>query len=172
MKTCRAATLIIILSFLSSGCGYHLAGTANPMLDDYSSIAIPYFKNKSFEAEAVSIFTHAVVNEFIESKRLRVVTIDKADLVLYGTVIKLNEESIGYSSEDKALEYRVWSTLELSLEEKSTGKVLWERADLSHDEEYFSGIGVTISEADKKRAMVLLAEDLAERIHDSIVQGF
>lgn len=172
MKTYRAATLIIILFFLSSGCGYRLAGTVNPLLDDYTSIAIPYFKNKSFEAEAVSIFTHAVVNEFIESKRLRVETIDKADLVLYGTVIKISENTIGYSREDKAREYRIWATLELSLEEKSTGKVLWKRNGLTHDEEYFSGIGVTISEETKRRSLVLLAEDLAERIHDSIVQGF
>jgi len=172
MKTCRVATLIIVLFFLLSGCGYHLASTANPMLDDYTSIAIPYFKNKTFEAEAVTIFTHAFVNEFIESKRLKVETIDKADLVLYGTVKKLNERTIGYSREDKALEYRVSVTLELSLEEKSTGKVLWKRNDLTHDEEYLSGEGITIAEATKKESLVLLAEDLAERTHDSIVQGF
>jgi len=172
MKKCRAAILIFVLFLLLSGCGYHLASSVNPMLDDYTSIAIPYFKNKSFEAEAVSIFTHAVVNEFIESKRLKVETVDKADLVLYGTVKNFGEDSIGYSRDEKALEYRVMATLDFSLEEKSTGKVLWKRNSLTHDEEYFSDVGITISEAAKRKAMVLLAEDLAERIHDSIVQGF
>ncbi len=138
MKICRVATLIIILFFLFSGCGYHLASTVNPMLENYDSIAIPYFENKTFEAEAVTIFTYAVVNEFIESKRLKVEGIDKADLVLYGTVKELNEQSIGYSSDDKAREYRIWATLELSLEEKSTGKVLWKRNKLTHDNEYLS----------------------------------
>jgi hypothetical protein len=176
MKICRVATLIIILFFLFSGCGYHLASTVNPMLENYDSIAIPYFENKTFEAEAVTIFTYAVVNEFIESKRLKVEGIDKADLVLYGTVKELNEQSIGYSSDDKAREYRIWATLELSLEEKSTGKVLWKRNKLTHDNEYLSADlrtgEITETDASKRKALVLLAEDLAERIHDSIVQGF
>jgi hypothetical protein len=148
----------------------------NPMLDNYDSIAIPYFENKTFEAEAVTIFTYAVVNEFVESKRLKVENIDKADLVLYGKIIKLNERSIGYSSDDKAREYRIWATLELSLEEKSTGKVLWKRNKLTHDNEYLSADlrtgEITETDASKRKALVLLAEDLAERIHDSIVQGF
>ena len=167
--------LTIIFSLLLSGCGYRLASTVNPMLDNYDSIAIPYFENKTFEAEAVTIFTYAVVNEFIESKRLKVEGIDKADLILYGTVKELNEQSIGYSSDDKAREYRIWATLELSLEEKSTGTVLWKREKLTHDNEYLSAdlrTEITVVEASKRKALVLLAEDLAERIHDSIVQGF
>jgi hypothetical protein len=144
----------------------------NPMLDNYDSIAIPYFENKTFEAEAVTIFTYAVINEFIESKRLKVESIDNADLVLYGTVKELNEQSIAYSSDDKAREYRIWATLELSLEEKSTGKVLWKRSDLTYDNEYLTPQEINVVEASKRSALVLLAEDLAERIHDSIIQGF
>ena len=168
--------LIIIFYLLLSGCGYRLASTVNPMLDNYDSIAIPYFENKTFEAEAVTIFTYAVINEFVESKRLKVEGIDKADLILYGTVVSLIENSIGYSNDDKALEYRIWATLELSLEEKSTGTVLWKRKQLTHDNEYLSADlrteEITVVDASKRKALVLLAEDLAERIHDSIVQGF
>ncbi len=172
MKTYRTAVIIIVLSFLLNGCGYRLASSINPMLDDYTSIAIPYFKNKTFEAEAVSIFTHAVVNEFVESGRLKVSTLDKADLVLYGTIKKLNEETVAYNSDDKALEYRVKVTLELSLEEKATGRVLWKRKRLTHDEEYLTGDRVKVSETTKRKSLVQLAEDLAERVHDSIIQGF
>jgi hypothetical protein len=176
-KVIFLTVLTIIFSLLLSGCGYRLASMVNPMLDNYDSIAIPYFENKTFEAEAVTIFTYAVVNEFVESKRLKVENIDKADLVLYGKIIKLDERSIGYSGEDKAREYRIWGTLELSLEEKSTGKVLWKRNQLTHDNEYLSadlraGGEITETDASKRKALVLLAEDLAERIHDSIIQGF
>ena len=176
-KVIFLTVLTIIFSLLLSGCGYRLASMVNPMLDNYDSIAIPYFENKTFEAEAVTIFTYAVVNEFVESKRLKVENIDKADLVLYGTVKELKENSVGYSSDDKAREYRIWATLELSLEEKSTGTVLWKREKLTHDNEYLSadlsaGGEITETEASKTRALVILAEDLAERIHDSIVQGF
>jgi len=172
MKKCRVTTFIIILFFLLPGCGYHLASSVNPMLDNYTSIAIPYFKNKTFEAEAVTIFTHAFVDEFVESQRLKVETLDTADLVLYGTVKKLDEETVAYNSDDKALEYRVRVTLTLSLEEKATGRVLWKRKNLIHDEEYLTGDRVIVSETTKRKSLVLLAEDLAERAHDSILQGF
>lgn len=177
MKIIFLTVLTIIFSLFLSSCGYRLASTVNPMLDNYDSIAVPYFENKTFEAEAVTIFTYAVVNEFIESKRLKVVGIDKADLILYGTVESIKKHSIGYSGDDKALEYRIWATIKLSLEEKSTGKVLWKRNQLTHNNEYLSadlsaGGEITETDASKRKALVLLAEDLAERIHDSIIQGF
>jgi len=172
MKKQGIFIILIILMFLLSGCGYRLANTVNPLLKDYASIAIPYFENKTFEAEAVTIFTHAFVDEFIESRRLKVTTLDRADLVLYGTVKKLREETVAYNYDDKALEYRIKVTLVLSLEEKTTGRVLWKRNNLSHDEEYLTGDRVMVSETTKRKSLVLLAEDLAERAHDSILQGF
>jgi len=63
-------------------------------------------------------------------------------------------------------------TLELSLEEKATGRVLWKRKRLTHDEEYLTGDRVKVSETTKRKSLVQLAEDLAERVHDSIIQGF
>lgn len=172
MKKSLTTAFVILLSLLLSGCGYRLANTVNPLLDGYSSIAIPYFKNKTFEAEAVSIFTHAFVDEFVESRRLKVVPLDAADLVLYGTVKKLSEETVAYNYDDKALEYRIKVSLELSLEDKATGRVIWKRKNLSHDEEYLTGDRVVVSETTKRKSLVLLAEDLAERAHDSILQGF
>ena len=89
-----------------AGCGYRLAGRDNPLLDGINTIAIPYFKNDSFEAGAEALFTRAFADEFIQSKRLQVVNIDAADVILRGTIKTVREEIISYNKNDKAMEYR------------------------------------------------------------------
>ena len=163
---------IIIFSLTLSGCGYRLARPVNPMLENINTIAIPYFKNKTFEPEAEAIFTNAFVNEFIESRRLQVVGVADADVVLYGTVKKLHEDTIAYNLDDKALEYRVRTTLAVFLEERKSGNVLWKRKSLKHAEEFPVGSSIVLSETAKRDALQRIAEDLAERVHDSIMQGF
>jgi hypothetical protein len=166
------AGAFFFLLFVSAGCGYRLARSVNPLLDNVTSIAIPYFKNKTFEPGAETIFTHAFVNEFVESKKLNVVSAQDADVVLYGTVKILRENSIAYDVDDKALEYRVTVTLAVSLEDRSSGKVLWRRKNLKHSEEFLVSDDIVFSETTKRDALKTLAEDLAERVHDSIMQGF
>lgn len=162
----------IMFYLVAMGCGYHRAGTNNPQLDGISSIAIPYFKNKTFEPEAERIFTHAFVNEFIKSRRLQVVSEPEADLVLRGTLKKIIEDTIAYNRDDKALEYRMDVVLDIQLERRVTGEVLWKRKNMRHSEEFPVGVDIVLSEAAKRAALERLAADLAERIHDSIIQGF
>jgi hypothetical protein len=170
----KKKNFLMIISFclLSSSCGYRLARPVNPMLENVSTIAIPYFKNKTFEPEAEAIFTYAFINEFIESRRLQVVGVEDADVVLYGTVKRLLEDTIAYNRDDKAQEYRVRVTLAVFLEERKSGNVLWKRKSLRHAEEFPVDNNIVLSETAKRDALQRIAEDLAERVHDSIMQGF
>jgi hypothetical protein len=163
---------IIFSLLMLSGCGYHPAKFANPLLENVSSIAVPYFKNKTFEPELEAIFSNAFANEFTESRRLRVVSRHEADVVLCGTVKKLVDDTIAYSRDDKALEYRVYVELDISLEDRLSGRVLWKRKNLKHNEEFPVGSSIVISETTKRAALIKLAEDIAERVHDNIMQGF
>jgi len=165
-------TTILLLCFAAAGCGYHRARSDNPQFAGMTTIAIPYFANKTFEPELEKIFTHAFVNEFIKSRRLQVVGESGADLVLRGTLRKLVEDTIAYNRDDKALEYRMDVVLDLQLERRATGEVFWKRKGLRHSEEFPVGDNIVLSEAAKRAALERLAADLAERIHDSIVQGF
>ena len=171
-KACCLLSLFVIACVLAAGCGYRLARSDNPLLSNMHTIAVPYFKNKTFEPEAEKIFTYAFVNEFIESKRLQVVSEQNADLILRGTVKSLVEDAIAYNRDDKALEYRVDVVLDIQVEERTTGKVLWKRKNFKHIEEFPVGSNIVLSEASKRLSLEKLAADLAERIHDSIVEGF
>jgi outer membrane lipopolysaccharide assembly protein LptE/RlpB len=154
------------------GCGYRLARMDNPALAPYASIAIPYFQNKSFEPQAEAIFTHAFADEFVESRRLVLAPEHQADLVLHGSVQDLHDRVIAYSADDKALEYRVIVTMSITLQDRRSGAVVWKRDKLQHAEEYPVGTDIAFSEAAKRDALRRLAADLAERVHDNVMQGF
>jgi len=172
MKHSIWTVLFLVAVLGASGCGYHRAGTANPLLAGINTIAIPYFKNDTFEAGLESIFTRAFADEFIQSKRLRVVPIDAADVILRGTLKSFREEILSYDRDDKAMEYRVHVTLDLSLERRESGEILWKRKRLRHNEEYSVSTDIVVSETAKRVALGKTAKDLAKRVHESIIQGF
>ena len=60
------------------------------------------------------MFTSAFADEFINSKRLQVVSVDQADVILRGTIKTFREQIISYNKNEKALEYRVFVTLDLA----------------------------------------------------------
>ena len=154
-------------------CGYHRARLDNPLLASYHTIAVPYFKNKTFEPGAEKIFTDAFMQEFIKSGRLKIASEKDADVVLYGTVRNLKQESIAENENDKTIEYLLFMTLDLRLEERTTGKVLWTRKGMRHVEDYpIYDQDVQLSETSKRLALQKIAADLAQRSHDSMLMGF
>jgi len=192
MNAARSYVLSAVLVCLCvSGCGYRLARFDNPELDGITTIAIPYFQNKSFEPGIDAIFTHAFVNQFVETKRLQVVGPGEADAVLRGVIKRVDDDSLALTRDRRALEWRVWVTISVVVEERKTGRVLWKRSALRHGEEFrtthymekernppapppeiLEVQDIQLDEADKRRAFQDLAADLAERVHDGLLQGF
>ena len=171
-KTLVCKWIILTSVLISAGCGYRLAGKDNPMLAGINTIAVPYFKNDTFEAGIESVFTNVFANEFINSKRLQVVNVDQADVILRGTIKNFREQIISYNQDKKALEYRVFVSLDLRLEKRDTGEVLWKRKRLTDNEEYQVSSYITVTQADKTVAVEKMAQDLAQRVYESIIQGF
>ena len=164
--------LLMCLSCFCQGCGYRLARPSNPLLENVHSISVKYFKNDTFEPELEKYFAHALVNEFVESRYLQVVDPAEADAILTGDIKKFEEDIVAYNSEGKAYEYRMFITLDVVLEDRKTGKVLWKRNNIRHSEEYPVDEDIVMSETAKRRAIKIFANDIAERVHDSIMQGF
>ncbi|MCD6353093.1 MAG: LptE family protein [Proteobacteria bacterium] len=165
--------LIIAFFFIFiNGCGgYRFASDYNSIPDEIKSISIPFFKNETFEANIESYFTTALINEFIKNKQIRVVT-HRADATLFGSVKKFTTSSIAYSYEDRTLEYRAYVVLELSMKKNDTGKILWRKPRLVHDEEYRVETDIALTEADKKATIQKIAIELAEQIYEDLVLGF
>jgi hypothetical protein len=155
-----------------AGCGYHFIGQESGVLSGIHSIAIPYFVNKSFEPGLERYVTEALVDEFVKSKFIAVADEAVADAVIRGRIDEFSESVISYDRDDRALEYRTRISMEVTLERKDTAEILWRTKGLYHFEEYSVAADIAETEANKKIALKMTAAELAERIHDSIIEGF
>lgn len=186
------AGIVILMSIVavSSGCGYHFLGKGRGTLQGYTSIAIPYFSNKTYESGIDRIFTDALVNEFVESREFSITAEDKAEVVMRGVLKSFEEQAISFNKNDRAMEYRITVSLEFSVEDRATGRVLWRDKNITHNEEYRVSMedipnnsivpndeyrvkqDIAVTEFNKDKAIKRLAADLAERIHDNLLEGF
>jgi outer membrane lipopolysaccharide assembly protein LptE/RlpB len=188
----RGAKILVLVCILAgaSGCGYHFLGKGKGTLEEIKTIAIPYFMNKTYEPGIDQIFTDALVNEFVESREFVITTEDKAEVVMKGVLKSFGEQVISFDRNDRAMEYRITVSLEFSVEERATGKVLWRDKNITHNEEYRVDMehvaptditdtqehqvkqDIAVTEFNKDKAIKRLAAELAERIHDNLLEGF
>ena len=168
----QSVIIFACIAVFFQACGYRLARPSNPLIENIHTIAIPYFKNDTFEPELETLFTHSFVDEFVESRRLQVVGVEEAEVILRGHILQFREETLAYNIEGKAFEYRMIITMDVILEDRLTGKVVWKRNKIIHGEEYSVGNSIVATETAKRRKIKIFAEDIAERVHDSIMQGF
>ena len=155
-----------------SGCqGYQYAFDYNQVPEDVQTIAIPFFKNDTYQSNIEAFFTKATMNEFIKNKRFTTVT-QGGDATLTGVVKEFRTNSIAYSSEDRARQYRAYVTLEVTLRHNTTGDVLWRNETMKDDEEYSVSDNVAYTTDNKDVAIERMALELAERIYEEIVFGY
>ncbi len=171
MKKILVYAGFIYVCFLS-GCGYHFIGQDSEVLSSVNAIAIPYFANKSYQSGLERYVTEALVDEFVRSRIVSVVTEGDADAVIRGTIEDFRQFVVSVDKDNKALEYRTMLTLDVTLERKDTGEVLWRNRRLVHFEDYRVSNEIATTEANREEAIRLASLELAKRIHNSIVEGF
>jgi len=172
--SCAAGIWFLTGFFIGlSGCGYHFLGKGKGTLGETKTIAIPYFVNKTYEPGIDRVFTDALVNEFVESREYSITSGDKAEVVMKGILKSFGEQAVSFNRNDRAMEYRITVSLEFTVEERSTGKILWRDKNITHNEEYLVNLeDIAVTEFNKERAIKRLAVELAERIHDNLLEGF
>ena len=68
-----ALSFVGFFCFVTSGCGYRLAGKATAIPANIDSVAIPIFDNKTTKYRLEQRLTSAVVDEFVARTRYRIV---------------------------------------------------------------------------------------------------
>ncbi len=165
-------TFLLLFILGLSGCGYHFIGQESEVLSGINAIAIPYFSNKSYEARLERYLTESLVDEFVKSRMIAIVEEGDADAVIRGKIENFKEYVISFDKDDRALEYRALALLEVTLERRDTGEVLWRNKELFHFEDYRVSSEIAETEANKEQAIKRISVEIAERIHDSIIEGF
>ena len=164
-------TVILLCFLLLPGCGYQMVGKETHVPAGLNSIAIPTFKNQTFEPGIEVPFTQGFLREFIQDRRVKVVGRDEADSILEGVIKSFNMYSVSYNQSGLVQEYQTIVVLDLTLK-KRTGEILLMEKDLSETRWYKASSNVLISESNRSAAIQQIGEFVAERLRNRFFYNF
>lgn len=155
--------------FLGAGCGYTQKVT---LPGDLKTIHVNTFQNKvllgnvyAYEPGLEIKITNAVIRRFHVDGNLKVVPREKADAILEGELIALDQEGLRFTGLERIEEYRVYVVVGLQLRDQKTGKVLWTEPNFSGDASYFVLGPRAISRGEAvERATERLARNVVDRV--------
>lgn len=168
----KAPWLLIALLVVISACGYSFRGSKNNLPSDVKTVAIPTFANRTTELRIDSVMTDDVIYQFTRSGLLKVVSVDKADAVLKGTITSIYVSDVALTRAETSRQRRVIVTISAQLVRVRDKKVLWKARTLSEFRSYNVTNNPVSDEAAKQAAMAEAAEELAQTLHDRVFENF
>jgi len=163
--------LSILCMVVLLGCGYKMVGKETHVPPGLNSVAIPTFKNETFEPGIEVPFTQAFLKEFILDKRVNVVNRAEADSILEGVIKKFNIFSVSYDKSGFVSEYQTYVLLDLTLKDR-TGKILWEERGINETRWFRASSNVLINETNKAIAIQETGRFVAGRIRNRFFYNF
>jgi outer membrane lipopolysaccharide assembly protein LptE/RlpB len=136
-----------------------------------NSVAVPTFKNRTYEPGIEVPFTQAFLREFILDRRVNVVDRSQADTLLEGVITDFRIFSVSYDRSGLALEYQTNVVLNITLKDRA-GKVLWEEKSFSETQWFRASSEVLTSEGNKAAAIQQIGKLVAERLRNRFFYNF
>jgi curli biogenesis system outer membrane secretion channel CsgG len=169
------AVVLISLLLLLSSCGYHFTPVGGVVPESAKSIAILTFLNNTNEPYVDIEVTKAVTDEFLTDGRLRVVSLEGADLILKGSVVKYEVIPQSYTAQSYVQQYLVGIGVNVSVEEVKTHKVIWQENGLGtvFVASFPVAIGdITSTKIAKEAAIKRASQDVASTLRSRLLEGF
>jgi outer membrane lipopolysaccharide assembly protein LptE/RlpB len=165
-----SATLALVLSLLLSGCGYKLGEIRPTPMRSVRTLAVPTFKNKTFEPRIEVLFADTLVKRLQQDGTYEMVSDELADAILYCTIDKIERRSL------RSVQNNVLATSEFGLrvfvkyevQDRVTGAILMQ-GGAQGNTTFFSGNDLQTIE---RQAMSNAASDLANNIMAEVSEGW
>ena len=166
---------VLVVTLALATCGYHVAGTADLVPKNIHTIAIPAFRNVTTRYKLTDHLPQAISHEFIARTHFQIVTDpEQADAVLRGSVINYASYPTLFDQQSgRASGLQINVTMQVSLVERATGKVIFSRPSFEMHQRY--EISVTSSKAyfeESDEALDRLSRDVARDLVSSILENF
>jgi hypothetical protein len=169
-----AIVMVAIIAIANAGCGYHVAGRASRLPSDWSSIAIPAFKNDTTRYRLEQRLTEAVIREFIERTKYRVIqNVESADGVLHGEVLSIETSPVIFNSTTGEVETMIVTVhTKVSLVDNRTSKTVYKNDDMVFRDEYQISSDVQSFFDEQSPALGRMARDFASKLVSNVVENF
>jgi hypothetical protein len=169
------AVCLVAASLSLGSCGYHVAGQANLVPKTVHTIAVPPFTNATVRYKLSDLLPEAISRELISRTKYQIVNDPtQADAVLRGTVLNylayptLIDQKSGRTS---GLQINV--RLDVSLVERSTGKVIYSRPNFEVHQRYELSVTNNVQYFDESgAALERLSKDVSRDVVSSILDNF
>lgn len=167
--------LLASLPALAAGaCGYRAGGKADLLPRNIQTIAIPAFSNLTTRYRVADRLAIALSREFMRRSRYAVINDpEQADAVLRGTVVNYSAfPTIFDANSSRAAGVQVSMLLQVSLTERASGKVLYNRPGWEVRERYEISVDESQYFEESDTALERLSQDVARTVVAAVLSGF
>jgi hypothetical protein len=163
----------LIFTCLLASCGYHTAGQAGLLPKTVVTIGVPAFTNGTTRYKLTDWLPEAISKEFIARSRFRVTDASRADAVLRGSILGYSSNATLFDQKTGlATSVEIHVALQVTLTERTTGKVLFTRPriDLTDSYEIPLQQGQYFDESDA--ALDRVSKRVAQQVVAAILNDF
>ncbi len=170
----RFAIAAAVLAAITSGCGYRVAGHADTMPKTLKTIAIPAFANVTTRQHLAERLPASLTREFLTRTHYQLVADpNQADAVLSGTVVKYDAYPVIFDqSTGRASAVQVNVRMDISLRDRSSGQVLFQRPNFEFRDRYEISIDPTVYFEESDAALDRLSRDVARMVVSAVLENF
>jgi outer membrane lipopolysaccharide assembly protein LptE/RlpB len=148
---------LLIFDFLSSGCGYHFAGSG-ALPQGIQRVSVAEIDNQTLETGSEKELQWALEREF--RNRGGVTVADEGEGVLNVTMRQLDLRPLSFDSRDQVLEYEVTLLLDVILTHRETGQTIWQANNMRVASDYSAVPQVVVPSSPEFQQGTLNPEDL------------
>ncbi|MFP4225826.1 MAG: LPS assembly lipoprotein LptE [Desulfobacterales bacterium] len=168
-KSISGVSVLLILICVAA-CGYHFSGGGD-LPEGIQTVSIGIFENRSGETGIETLLTNDLVNQFTRFENIRIVDRSEAEARLTGTIKNARIRTIAHKSPTQPAERRITLFLDVELRDPE-GKKIWSANDISASDAYDVAPEKWRTEQNKKSAIAVLSERVAERIYYRLTDRF
>ncbi len=154
----------ILLLITLPACGYQLAGrgAGTGKTAGKYKVFVRMFRNDSWEPLVEKDVTAALKDEIAIDGRWMLTDKDNADILVDGSVKKVELEPLSYDQQERILEYRLVMHMDVEVSNIKTKKVIWKKNDFTSFADYRVTVDVTKSKIRKEEAIKYASKRFAE----------
>jgi hypothetical protein len=154
---------------LFGGCA-----TTKPVLpSNIKRIAVPTFTNKTTEYGIETTITDYVIKQFLVDGRLEIVSQDKADALLSGTITKYLKQPLAFDVNNIIMQYRVKVDVDIKFTDLKDNNIIREQKNIGGLGGGVAVFNVSGSQPEPESVAVQrIYKELAEHIVNLIIYGW
>jgi outer membrane lipopolysaccharide assembly protein LptE/RlpB len=156
------------------GCGYHLAGHSSDLPAEWTTVAVPTFKNDTVQYRIEQRFTQAVIREFITRTKYHIVSDpESADAVLHGEILSIDASPVLFDANTgQVTTMLVTVRAKIALVGAKSEKPAYEKNDMVFRGEYQIPSSVSTFFQQEDPALQRMARDFASNLVANVLEGF